>query len=286
MLMKFKIEKLDELLYQFYQLTGMSISVWDTEFHQLSVQPKEMTEFCRIIKSSPEGNHRCFMSDKKLCTESAACGKPVTHYCHAGLLDTAVPIKFKNTIICYMIFGQVSDKLDGAIQLHLQEISNEIQVDYEQLLSAYILLDTYDKDKISAASGILKMATNYLWMPEYIEIGCNTTAAQIDEYIHLHIEENISVQRLCDVFSISKNKLYEISNRWFEMPIGNYIATTRIKEAKRLLITTELPVSQIGLLVGINDYNYFTKFFKSHTGMSPLKYRKNARFSRLDAYAV
>ena len=108
---------------------------------------------------------------------------------------------------------------------------------------------------------------------------CSALAAQIREYIYLHMEENISVKRLCDVFFISKNKLYNISNRWFGMTIGNYITSVRIEEAKRLLFMTEMPVSQIGLMVGISDYNYFARFFKSYTGMSPLKYRKSTRIS-------
>lgn len=280
MLVNFNLEQLDELLLQFYRLTGMTISVWDADFRQLSFQPKEMTTFCRMIKSTEAGSYRCFLSDKKLCTESALSGKQTTHYCHAGLLDTAVPIKFKETIIGYMMFGQVSDKMDETVQKRLEKLCKEIKVDYDQLLDAYSVLDTYDKDKIKSAAFILKMATRYLWLSEYIEIGYNTTASQIDDYIHSHLKENISVQSLCEVFQISKNRLYELSHRWFEMPIGDYITTLRINEAKRLLTSTDLPISRIGPLVGIRDYNYFTKFFKTCTGLPPLRYRKTFPFQQ------
>lgn len=37
--------------------------------------------------------------------------KPVTHTCHAGLLDTAIPIIFKdNNILGYIMFGQAIDE--------------------------------------------------------------------------------------------------------------------------------------------------------------------------------
>ena len=65
-------------------------------------------------------------------------------------------------------------------------------------------------------------------------------------------------------------------------PIGEYISLSRINEAKRLLGSTDIPVNQIAVMVGINDYNYFSKFFRIRVGMSPLKYRKNFPFNLHD----
>ena len=58
------------------------------------------------------------------------------------------------------------------------------------------------------------------------------------------------------------------------MPIGEYIGSVRIGEAKRLLETTDLSIQQVSYAVGIEDYNYFAQFFKLRVGLSPLKYRK------------
>ena len=38
--------------------------------------------------------------------------------------------------------------------------------------------------------------------------------------------------------------------------------------------TTDLSIQQVSYAVGIEDYNYFAKFFKLRVGLSPLKYRK------------
>lgn len=279
MLINFNIGMLDELLYNFYRLTGLTISIWDAEFHQLSFQPKEMRSFCRMIKESPEGKQRCFFSDKEICMKCAKTGKPATHYCHAGLLDTAIPIKFKDSIMGYMMFGQIADIAEKDNICLLERLSRELRIDFRQLQGAYGQLDICDQEIIDSAANILKMATRYLWLSEYIEIGYNTIASQIDDYIRTHIREELSVKTLCSVFGISKNRLYEISHEWFKMSIGEYIASVRIKEAKRLLSSTNDPISQISLMVGINDYNYFTKFFKMHVGVVPHRYRKEFPFN-------
>lgn len=279
MLINFNIEKLDKLLRDFYNLTGLTISVWDANFHQLSYQPKEMRNFCHIIKNSPKGNQRCFLSDKTLCMECGKTGKPATHKCHAGLIDTAIPISFKDSVMGYMMFGQVTDSADKGIRKNLKKLASEIKVNATDLLVAYDELDTYDESKTSSAANLLKMATRYLWLSEYIEIGFNTIASQIDDYIRANIKEDISVKSLCDTFSISKNRLYEISHDFFQKSIGDYITSLRINEAKRLLNSTDLPIHQIGELVGIKDYNYFTKFFKTHVGITPSKYRRTFPFN-------
>lgn len=278
MLINFNIKKLDKLLYDFYLITGLTISVWDAQFRQLSYQPKEMRSFCRIIKSSPEGNRRCFLSDKELCAECAKTGMPATHYCHAGLIDTAIPIKFKDTLMGYIMFGQVINTDKSKLKAILQTLSRELDLDYSHLYESYNELEVYDEAKISSAANILKTATRSLWLSEYIEIGYNTSASKIDSFIRSHLSEDLSVKRLCDEFAISKNKLYETSHQSFQMSIGDYITTARIDEAKQLLTTTDYPITQISAMVGIKNYNYFTKFFKTNVGISPLKYRKTVHF--------
>ena len=278
MLINFNIEKLDKLLYDFYLITGLTISVWDAQFRQLSYQPKKMRTFCRIIKSSPEGNRRCFLSDKELCLECEQTGKPATHYCHAGLIDTAIPIKFKDTIMGYIMFGQVANRDKMKLKPILEKLSRELDLEYDILFESHNELEVYDEAKISSAANILKTATRSLWLSEYIEIGYNASASKIDSYIRTHLNDELSVKRLCEEFGISKNKLYETSHQSFGMSIGEYIASARIDEAKQLLSTTDYPITQISTMVGITNYNYFTKFFKTNVGISPLKYRKSVQF--------
>ena len=279
MLINFNIGKLDDLLYDFYRITGLTISIWDAKFTQLSFQPKPMRSFCRIIKSSPEGNRRCYSCDKKLCMECAKNGSPATHRCHAGLVDTAIPIKFKDTIMGYMMFGQVIDKdTDKTESVSLiDRLSRELSLSPEELQSSYDELEIYNEDKIISAANILKTATRSLWLSEYIEIGYNTTASKLDGYIRAHINEELSVRLLCDELGVSKNKLYEIAHQSFKTSIGEYITSVRIDEAKQLLSATDYPITQISSMVGIQNYNYFIKLFKSRVGSSPLKYRKSLR---------
>ncbi len=279
MLINFNIKKLDRLLYDFHTITGLTVSIWDAQFQQLCFQPKEMRSFCRTIRTCPEINHSCFLCDKELCMQSAATGKPATHYCHAGLIDTAIPIKFKDTIMGYIMFGQITDNHQKGQETILKKLSKKSGFSFDMLKKLYNELEIYDEEKVNSAANILKIATRSLWLSEYVEIGYNTTASKIDDYIRNHLNGDLSITSLCNALGISKNRLYEISHESFGMTIGEFISNTRIQKAKELLSTTDLAVTQISSMVGINNYNYFTKFFKSSVGVPPLKYRKEFPFN-------
>ena len=56
---------------------------------------------------------------------------------------------------------------------------------------------------------------------------------------------------------------------------GEMIRNRIILEAKRLLVNTQSTISQIAFELNFEDNSYFTKFFKSNAGVSPIDFRKN-----------
>ncbi|MGW0905259.1 AraC family transcriptional regulator [Streptomyces sp. NPDC002853] len=55
---------------------------------------------------------------------------------------------------------------------------------------------------------------------------------------------------------------------------GELIRQTRVHEAKRLLLRTELSVRQVAARVGFGDPAYFCRFFRRETGASPGDFRR------------
>ena len=67
--------------------------------------------------------------------------------------------------------------------------------------------------------------------------------------------------------------------RLFKKAIGcspiEYINEYRIKQAKRCLEKTDLPVTEVCLECGYNNLGNFLREFRKHTGTTPLQYRKH-----------
>ncbi|MFW6289291.1 MAG: helix-turn-helix transcriptional regulator, partial [Spirochaetota bacterium] len=49
----------------------------------------------------------------------------------------------------------------------------------------------------------------------------------------------------------------------------------RLTEAKRLLATTSMPVTELLHAAGFNDVSYFNRCFRHDTGQTPREYRKS-----------
>ena len=54
----------------------------------------------------------------------------------------------------------------------------------------------------------------------------------------------------------------------------DYLSRLRIDEARRLMLTTELPLADIGLICGFGDQSYFTRIFSRSVGASPGAWRR------------
>lgn len=58
-----------------------------------------------------------------------------------------------------------------------------------------------------------------------------------------------------------------------------YVAATRMREARRRLRTPALSIAEVAYAVGFQDSNYFSRSFKQHHGMSPREFRDMARIA-------
>ena len=55
---------------------------------------------------------------------------------------------------------------------------------------------------------------------------------------------------------------------------SEWVQVSRLNYAKYLLRDTSLPVIDVAAQVGLFDQSYFARFFKKHTGLSPIEYRE------------
>ena len=92
-----------------------------------------------------------------------------------------------------------------------------------------------------------------------------------------HIMTETSVGFYAEKLCISKKYLSLIVKDKTHVSIGTIISVIRTETASRMLRDPEMTIQQIASMMSFSDQSSFGKFFKKHTGMSPLKYRQNLR---------
>ena len=133
------------------------------------------------------------------------------------------------------------------------------------------------KEYIAAITELLEMCANHIWLNSIISVHNEGLAYSIDYYIQQNLRQDLQLDSLCRVFSISRGTLYNISKKNFGCGITEYVSLCRLNAAKKLLARPDMRISEVAESVGYPDANYFTRSFKKATGMTPREYKDSVR---------
>ena len=96
------------------------------------------------------------------------------------------------------------------------------------------------------------------------------------EYIDRHCSEDITVERLCRRFHLSRTLFYRkfcaIANR----TPGEYLLDCRLRRARQLLLNTRHSITDIAMQCGFYDSSHFIRKFAAACGVTPGQFRTGA----------
>ncbi len=85
---------------------------------------------------------------------------------------------------------------------------------------------------------------------------------------------NFSIKQYADIMNITPNHLTQVVRKVTGKTSNQIIHDKVILETKRLLIHSDMTVTEIADYMSFADQSYFTKFFKKVVGITPAEYRK------------
>lgn len=267
----YNLEKMQELLRHFYNLTNIKICIYDNAENELCFYPEKLSPFCSLLRTNPQMSERCKNCDQQAFYTCKKTREQYTYTCHAGLLECVSPILYDGKIIGYIAIGQIktSNKFDFSY------LGNNLPLSfYTKLQKRFNELPTVELDKINSAIKILDACTGYEYLKTLVSASENKIDILLDEYINQHLTDDLSVATLCSRFHLSHSEIYSIFKEYFSTTPAEYVKMRRLKTACNLLKQTTLPVNKIAKQCGIPDYNYFSKIFKSVYKISPREFRK------------
>ncbi len=98
-------------------------------------------------------------------------------------------------------------------------------------------------------------------------------------YIEEHYSEDFSLSVLSDMAGVSHQHFCRIFRETMNVRPKEYINRVRIREAKRLLTETDMPIAEVARAVGFSESSYFCAVFKKTENCSALEYRRAAQRS-------
>lgn len=151
------IKTLQEVQDKFTESVHMGAIITDTKGQPLTV-PSNFSEFCKLIRSSPEGMKRCIRSDTIVSFKAFKEKKTATHVCHAGLVDMAAPIvvndKYLGSVLCGQVLLSPTHQRD---EKELYELALELKCDPDLFIKSFKKIPVIPEQ-------ILHSSTNLLWL--------------------------------------------------------------------------------------------------------------------------
>lgn len=102
--------------------------------------------------------------------------------------------------------------------------------------------------------------------------------ADLKHWCDTSFARNFSLEELAEEFGVSKYKLCRDFSAYFHESPLQYLNRQRIEHAKKLLLTTNDRIYEIGNTVGIENTNHFINLFKKYTGTTPKEFRHSHPF--------
>lgn len=96
-------------------------------------------------------------------------------------------------------------------------------------------------------------------------------------FIHQNYGSDITVEDIAAAANISKSECFRCFRSTISKKPVAYLNEYRLKKASELLMSGNMPVTEICLACGFNHISYFGKMFRQQYGMTPRQFRAQLR---------
>ena len=222
-------------------------------------------KYIRMKKGSHHGCYRCRALVGRMVTRYR---KPVSGCCPCGIFEYCAPVIYRDSVIAVVYVGNI---LTGSEEQR-RRLEKEVDPKIVSTMDAH-----YTPEDCRQAAAIVSSYISLLFDVYGIsEAGQDPLVDRIKRYIQENYSTGFSAADLSDTFGYNEKYLGRMFKKRAGQSIKEYCNTLRINDAKKLLVGTDLPVSDIASLTGFNNITYFNYVFGKRMEMSPSEYRQTA----------
>lgn len=99
----------------------------------------------------------------------------------------------------------------------------------------------------------------------------------ITSYIHNHHTDALSLDFIAREFYVSSYYLSHQFKRVTGFTLTDYISMTRVRNAQTLLLSTDMPITDIAFQSGFRSFSQFNRAFNKFLRISPSKFRRDGK---------
>ena len=189
---------------------------------------------------------------KELCFDSSLIDAETLRYISGGLIINEYPSN---------MFDILSNETESETPLIRRCITHILN---------YIMID---------------IANHFISQDSTLKAQSGTSLRQALQYIESNYKKPITLDDVSEYVGFSPTYFSALFHRELSVTFKQYLTDPRLNFAVKLLITTNISVSDICFLSGFTNFSNFSRSFRGKFGISPTQYRKNPAENKIPVAA-
>ena len=272
MLINYDVNRINDILYDFYNTTGTRLDLFSNSFEQISSGQYGICDFCKYVQKDANCKQICTAFDNMLMQKSSQSMQAERDICPFGLMNVVSPIIYNGESLGYFFFGQMKthpqySEIESALIKH--------SLDRVSLKMHYTSLPLFEIEKIKSISNLAEIVLKHLLTENILKFDYDETLQKALTYIDSNLDKDLSIKSISKGINVSKSALYSKFHSLLNCTIGEYVNRKRIEKSTQMLVDTNFSIEEVSQKTGFSSASYYTKIFKQHMGITPLKYKKS-----------
>lgn len=211
-----------------------------------SLQAADIPECCRRMAAREKTCRKC--AETHIALQGA---QPKTARCFAGLTSSAIPVTVRGETVAYLHTGHAAVNGDAA-----KSLPGAPKLTRGQYEGALRLLELFSRQ----LAGNLPAATEAAPYP-----AIDRAAREIAE----SPGKNWRLKSLARQAKMHPAYFSEMFRRRLGLTLTRFIAGARTEKARRLLLHTDMQITEVAFASGFGSISQFNRVFRKETGMRP-----------------
>jgi AraC-like DNA-binding protein len=240
-------------------ISALPQELWKT----ISPYNSHTNPYCMHVKGNGTRRKRC------ICTQNDIYDTPTEedafcNVCYAGVCEYIVPVKQKKMTVGYI-----------AISGYRQEAPDEALGVNRALWENYLSPHDLPRERCRT----LLMPLKYMLEGLFSTYTQNAESEELQILLFLQeYHTAITLSELCAHFHRSRSHISHLFKHRVGMSLRAYCNELRLEDARTLLCTTAMSVTEIAFETGFCDTSYFIRLFKAKYGETPHQFRRERAF--------
>ncbi len=171
-----------------------------------------------------------------------------------------------------------------------QKVFPSCKIDNTDLPAAFVEIEKEFTAKkygfeLSVKLNIFKI---FLYIVREYEKNGNAVSSSLDENVARHLcavldylennyADSINMKQAAEMCFMSYNYFSKLFKKFIGKSFNEYLIDIRLRHAKKLLVSSNVSITEIALNTGFGTTSYFIEAFKKRTGSTPMNFRKKSK---------